>query len=68
MIILEKSDLDEIRARINNVWDYGYQDKQVTLIESIAALVSIEAILNVLEERYRNKEVEANGNSSTSSW
>ena len=53
MITLTDQELREIRARIENVWDPGYSDKGVTLIESIAALVSIEALLNVAEKKQK---------------
>lgn len=53
MITLTDQELREIRARIENVWDTGYSDKGVTLIESIAALVSIEALLNVAEKKQK---------------
>ena len=55
MITLTDQDLREIRERLERVWDIGYKDKTVTLIESVAALVSIETILDMIERREKQK-------------
>ena len=55
MITLTDQDMREIRERLERVWDIGYKDKTVTLIESIAALVSIETILDMIERREKQK-------------
>ena len=55
MITLTDQDMREIRERFERVWDIGYKDKTVTLIESVAALVSIETILDMIERREKQK-------------
>ena len=55
MITLTDQDMKEIRERLERVWDIGYKDKTVTLIESVAALVSIETILDMIERREKQK-------------
>lgn len=55
MITLTDQDMREIRERLERVWDVGYIDKTVTLIESVAALVSIETILDMIERREKQK-------------
>lgn len=55
MITLTDQDMREIRKRLERVWDIGYKDKTVTLIESVAALVSIETILDMIERREKQK-------------
>lgn len=55
MITLTDQDMREIRERLERVWDIGYKDKTVTLIESVAALVSIETILDMIERREKQK-------------
>lgn len=55
MITPTDQDMREIRERLERVWDTGYKDKTVTLIESVAALVSIETILDMIERREKQK-------------
>lgn len=55
MITLTDGDVRALREIIGYVWDVGYNDKTMMLIESVSALTSIETLLNTLERHQKQK-------------
>lgn len=57
MIMLTDKDVKAIREIITFVWETGYTDKTMTLIESMSALSAIETLLDTVE-RYQKQKPE----------
>lgn len=55
MITLTDGDVRALREIIGYVWDVGYNDKAMMLIESVSALTSVETLLNTLERHQKQK-------------
>lgn len=54
-VTLTADEVDTIKDAINFVFETGYSDKMTTLIESIAALTTIDAVMTLAIRRERKE-------------
>lgn len=54
-ITLKADEVDAIKEALNFAFETGYSDKGVALIESVAALTTIDTVMNLAIKRERKE-------------
>lgn len=54
-ITLNAAEVEAIKEAISFVFETGYSDKMATLIESVAALTTIDTVMNLAIKRERKE-------------